>query len=78
MNRHHSKSAQDRIRPSNMSIDPPKARVLGVAPMLTPILHSIHPLAILLVEKVHQFVVKETFPTVTSAEHHNPPIKSIG
>ena len=46
--------------------------------MLTLILHSIHPLAILLVEKVHQFVVKEIFSTVTSVEHHNPPIRSIG
>lgn len=73
MNRHHSKSAQDGIRPSNMSTDPPEALVVRVAPVLTLVLHSVHPVAILLVKEIHQLVVEEAFPTVTSAERHNPP-----
>ena len=65
MDGHHSKSTQDGVRPSNMSADPPVGRVDKVAPVLTPVLHSVHPVVKLLVKKVHKLAVEEALSSIT-------------
>ena len=77
MDGHHSKSTQDGVRPSNMSADPPVGRVDKVAPVLTPVLHSVHPVVKLLVKKVHKLAVEEALSSIMGADRHNPPTLSM-
>jgi hypothetical protein len=77
MDGHHSKSMQDGVRPSHMSTDPPVGRIDGVTLVLTPVFHSVHPVAILLMKKVHELGVEKTLSSITGADRHNLPILSL-
>ena len=45
--------------------------------MLTSVLHSVHPVAELLVKKVHKLAVEEALSSITGADRHNPPTLSM-
>jgi hypothetical protein len=77
MDGHHSKSTQDRVRPSNMSADPPVGQVDRVVLVLTLVLHNVHSVAELLVKKVHKLAVEEALSSIMGAYRHNPPTLSM-